>query len=72
MLILALTFIFVYRIKKFYFVNGFMKVKPDISVFQENLHRSFGFPICFDCLSDCHDIEGKYYKHSVFLSIFKY
>ena len=28
------------------FVNGFWKVKPEISVFYENLHKSFGFPIC--------------------------
>ena len=32
--------------KKFYFVNGFWKVKPKISVFYENLHKTFGFPIC--------------------------
>ena len=28
-----------------HFANGFWKVKPEILAFQENLHRSFGFPI---------------------------
>ena len=28
-----------------FFLNGFWKVKPEILAFQENLHRSFGFPI---------------------------
>ena len=45
MLILVLTFSFVYRIKTRYFVNGFWKVKPEILAFQENLHKSFDFPI---------------------------
>ena len=31
--------------KKFYFVNGFWKVEPEISAFQENLQKYFGFPI---------------------------
>ena len=38
--------ILIFRVSLFYLVNGSWKVKPEISVFSGNVHKSFGFPIC--------------------------